>query len=163
MSNFVSLGVRNCNPLNIRFSSSNSWLGMLETPCQGFCRFESMEYGVRAALFLLRKYVVAYKCSSVPLLINRWAPSFENDTNSYVFFVEKKLSTYNCHELIFIPTEGDDRFPSLNTHRSIFEWTLISAMAAIESRCEISWDTYKTACDLLRDASYPRAIHSFAK
>lgn len=76
------LGVRNNNPLNIRYSSSNNWLGQTGSN-RGFCVFASPEYGFRAAAVLVRNY---YKSgyTSISEIIRRWAPPTENDTKSYI-------------------------------------------------------------------------------
>lgn len=77
-----TLGVRNCNPLNIRFSPNNNWKG--QTGCnRGFCTFIDMEHGFRAALVLLRNYLRRGLVTPRQIISN-WAPANENDTEAYI-------------------------------------------------------------------------------
>lgn len=49
-----------------------------------FVRFESMEYGLRAAFVLLRTYSTKYRANCIRDIISRWAPPNENDTEQYI-------------------------------------------------------------------------------
>jgi len=91
-------GIRNNNPLNIR-RGKNPWVGevtamrlhrneevesdtlMFDT---SFCQFKSMELGFRAAARLLQRYQYTYKLNTIRLIISRWAPSNENNTEAYI-------------------------------------------------------------------------------
>lgn len=78
-------GYRNNNPLNIRYSTWNAWLGKILPNEDGtFEQFKDMEHGYRAALSLLRTYIRKYKCNTVAKIIQRWAPENENDTAAYI-------------------------------------------------------------------------------
>lgn len=87
-------GIRNNNPLNIR--KGNNWKG--ERPHQtdkAFEEFESMEMGVRAGFYLIRKYMSGYnglteKFNTIEKIIRRWAPASENNTRAYIDTVAKK-------------------------------------------------------------------------
>lgn len=74
------------NPLNIRFSKSNSWLGQIGQN-KGFAKFLSMSYGVRAAIILLMNYYRKYHLDTIGKIISRYAPSSENDTQAYISYV----------------------------------------------------------------------------
>jgi hypothetical protein len=77
-------GYRNNNPGNIRKSNS-MWLGKVEKGSDGaFEQFVSMEYGLRAMMKLLIKYLVKYKAEDIRGIIERWAPASENDVSAYV-------------------------------------------------------------------------------
>lgn len=84
-------GIRNNNPLNIK--KGNKWQG--ERPVQTdkvFEEFVSMQYGIRAGFYLLRKYISGYhgltpKFNTIELIIKRWAPPTENSTRRYIDFV----------------------------------------------------------------------------
>ena len=80
--------VRN-NPLNIRYSAKNEWLGQIGHR-NGFCVFSEEKYGWRAGFVLLKNY---YKKGfrTVSQIIHRFAPASENPTSSYVSFVCDKL------------------------------------------------------------------------
>lgn len=83
------------NPANIRYSEANKWYGLVGND-NGFCVFESVDYGVRALIILLRKYVRDYKKKSVQEIISRYAPVCENDTRNYVAYVESFLRKHDC-------------------------------------------------------------------
>ena len=72
-------GIRNNNPLNIR-RSKDQWQGLRaqQTDSQ-FCQFESLEYGWRAAFYLLtRTYYHKYRLYTIRMIVNKWAPPQEN-------------------------------------------------------------------------------------
>ena len=89
------------NPANIR--SGSRWLGLSGTR-NGFCEFQSLEYGLRALLIILYKYYYKYNLRSISSIIHRFAPPSENDTTSYILYVEKFVK----NEMSF-----DDRYPFL--------------------------------------------------
>ena len=81
-------GLRNNNPLNIRIG--NTWLGERVHPTDDeFEEFVSLAYGVRAAFVILRRYIRRYKLNTVRLIVERWAPRTENETEKYIQFVCK--------------------------------------------------------------------------
>ena len=49
-----------------------------------FVRFESIEFGLRAAFVLLRTYSTKYKLNCIRDIVSRWAPPTENDTEQYI-------------------------------------------------------------------------------
>lgn len=79
------LAVRNNNPLNIRFSPMNNWLGQIGSN-KGFCVFDTMEHGFRAALVLLCNYQ-RKGYDTVSKIITHWAPASENNTKAYIDYV----------------------------------------------------------------------------
>ena len=86
----MTRGIRNNNPLNIRRVAGQRWKGEILPSIQGgdgggsFVRFESIEYGLRAAFVLLRTYSIKYKANCIQDIITRWAPPSENDTEKYI-------------------------------------------------------------------------------
>lgn len=77
------------NPLNIRYSVKNDWLGQVGER-NGFCVFSEEKYGWRAAFVLLKNYnKKGYR--SIKTIVHRFAPASENPTSSYVAFVCKKM------------------------------------------------------------------------
>lgn len=101
-------GYRNNNPLNIRLSSANIWQGEVSKNTDGiFEQFVSMEYGYRAALKLLRNYITKDGLTTVAQIINKWAPSNENNTAGYIQRVcqstgwvpGKTIDPYNVHDM----------------------------------------------------------------
>lgn len=79
------IAVRNNNPLNIRFTPMNNWLGQSGEE-KGFCTFKDLNYGCRAALFLLNAYIKR-GYDTIPKIISRWAPASENNTKAYIDYV----------------------------------------------------------------------------
>ena len=77
-------GYRNNNPLNIRFSERNNWLGKILPNTDGaFEQFCDLVYGYRAALYLIRKYIRNGE-NTISRIIQKWAPPTENYTQSYI-------------------------------------------------------------------------------
>lgn len=79
----IARGERNNNPGNIRHGSK--WIGLCDKQLDAeFCQFISPEYGIRAIYKLLQTYQSKYKLDTVSKLINRYAPSHENNTQGYI-------------------------------------------------------------------------------
>lgn len=76
-------GIRNNNPLNIRIG--NTWLGERPNPTDPeFEEFVTMEYGLRAAFIILRRYIRRYKKNTISSIVSTWAPASENNTLKYI-------------------------------------------------------------------------------
>lgn len=76
-------GIRNNNPLNIRIG--NTWLGERPNPTDpAFEEFVTMEYGLRAAFIILRRYIRRYKKNTITSIVSTWAPAYENNTLKYI-------------------------------------------------------------------------------
>lgn len=83
MNKVTPRGIRNNNPLNIRIG--NTWLGERADPTdQEFEEFVTIEYGLRAAFIILRRYIRRYKKNTVTSIVSTWAPSSENNTVRYI-------------------------------------------------------------------------------
>lgn len=96
MARIVPRGIRNNNPLNIRIG--NTWLGERDNPTdQDFEEFVTMEYGLRAAFLILRRYIRRYGKNTVTSIVSTWAPSSENNTLKYIDTV--------CHRTGLTPTQ----------------------------------------------------------
>lgn len=86
----VPRGIRNNNPLNIRIG--NVWLGEVRNPTDpDFEQFISMEYGLRAAFVLLRRYINHYHRCNITEIISAWAPASENQTQKYIEHVSTQM------------------------------------------------------------------------
>lgn len=82
-------GIRNNNPLNIRYVWRNKWVGRRSPKTdKHFEEFEAMKYGWRAGFILMYKYIHVHKCTTLRKLIERWAPRSENNTETYIKTVE---------------------------------------------------------------------------
>lgn len=83
-------GIRNNNPGNLR--KGTRWQGLSANQDDDtFCVFSRPEYGIRALCRTLRTYQRKYGLRDVRSIINRFAPPFENDTESYIYSVCLKL------------------------------------------------------------------------
>lgn len=114
---FAPRGMRNNNPLNIR-RGKTPWVGEVQyiervatdkcgNECKvreydrTFCQFAELKYGWRAAFYLLRKYIEKYKCNTIALIINRWAPPSENNTANYIALVCRYAGISRSEEVDF--------------------------------------------------------------
>lgn len=82
-------GIRNNNPGNIRRGNS-AWVGKVpfnQSTDNEFEQFQEMKYGIRAALKLLSNYMSNYQLKTISQILNKWAPTSENDTQEYINFV----------------------------------------------------------------------------
>ena len=83
-----SRGIRNCNPGNIRGNSKSSWEGLDPNRSDpSFCCFVDATYGIRAMVYLIRKYQMdgySPRCASIRDIIARWAPPSENNVSAYL-------------------------------------------------------------------------------
>lgn len=83
MTKRIPRGIRNNNPLNIRIG--NAWLGERDNPTDpAFEEFVTIEYGYRAAFYILRRYIRRWKKDTIASIISTWAPSSENNTQRYI-------------------------------------------------------------------------------
>lgn len=95
---------------NIRASKSYKWIGQIGE-YNGFCKFLSVSYGLRALYLLLNRYICHYDLHDVRSIITRYAPPSENDTEQYIQRVEQYLLKYGYGSKDFRPS--DKRLPYL--------------------------------------------------
>lgn len=81
-------GIRNKNPLNLRWYSVNNWSGQVGKDAQGFVVFDTVENGVRAAAKTLDSYAKR-GLNTIEKIIQAWAPAVENNVEAYTAHVEK--------------------------------------------------------------------------
>lgn len=128
-------GQRNNNPLNIRLSSDR-WQGMSERQTdKAFVQFVSVNYGIRAALIIIRSYINKYNCNTIASIVARWAPPCENNTKRYIQYVSD-ATAIRPHTTI----RWSDR-----------TWicAIVKAMAKYESNMIINIDNVKNVYDIL--------------
>lgn len=83
----IPRGMRNNNPLNVRYVKSNNWAGKVEGENKRDSQFEefvTLDYGLRAAIVLLYNYIVKNKRDCIRAIIMNWAPMTENNTINYI-------------------------------------------------------------------------------
>ncbi len=90
-----SRGFRNNNPGNIDWNAKNKWQGQVGIEATGnpprFAAFSSPEYGIRALATLLTVYQDRHNRRTIREIIERWAPSNENNTGAYVSQVARHM------------------------------------------------------------------------
>ena len=114
-------GIRNNNPLNIR-RSKDQWRGLrAQQTDASFCQFKRMEYGWRAAFYLLtRTYYHKYRLYTIRAIINKWAPPNENLTATYIEHV-CRLTGIAPDEPLGIPSMQPERWMMLGLAMAIQE------------------------------------------
>ena len=85
----VPRGIRNNNPGNIEFSKRNNWTGQVGSDGR-FAQFSDMKFGIRALTKLLANYHKQGNFT-VRKIINKYAPSNENNTLVYIETVCDKV------------------------------------------------------------------------
>lgn len=90
MKRVIPRGIRNNNPLNIRIG--NTWLGERTNPTDpAFEEFVTVEYGLRAAFVILRRYIRRYHKNTIAAIVSTWAPASENNTQRYIDAVSARM------------------------------------------------------------------------
>lgn len=98
-------GYRNHNPGNIRLGSK--WQGLCKFQKDtSFCQFESFTYGLRALAILLKNYI-SKGYNTNKKIINRYAPSCENNTKAYILSVNRYTSRSSDEIYNFPNLEAD--------------------------------------------------------
>lgn len=139
-----TLGVRYNNPCNIRYSKLNTWKGQLGQS-KGFCKFSSMDYGVRAVLAILRSYRFHYGLDTIRKIITRFAPPSENDTESYISFVVSACRSYG-----FAITDDTPLDLDFYDYKGICPlYCIVRAMCYIESNFNLLPDQFERCIKLL--------------
>jgi hypothetical protein len=77
-------GLRNNNPGNIRRSNERYQGEVRPSLDPAFKQFESMAYGYRALMRVLKTYYHKHGLHTIREMINRWAPKSENPTGNYI-------------------------------------------------------------------------------
>jgi hypothetical protein len=86
-----------------------------------FVQFKSLEFGWRAAFYLLtRTYYHRYRLYTVRGIVSKWAPSNENNTEAYIANVSR-LTGIDPDEPIGIPSEKPSRWIALGAAMAIQE------------------------------------------
>lgn len=81
---------RNNNPGNLRKTNA-TWEGEVAGDDPEFEAFDTAASGFRALAKILVRYQEEYGLDTVTLIINRYAPASENNTDAYIRHVAAKL------------------------------------------------------------------------
>ncbi len=124
-------GMRNNNPLNIIKSEKINWQGIKSEKInwQGevkpstdpnFAQFETLEYGLRAAL-KLRTYYQKHGCRTIRQIVARWDPEGPKVIDAYVKTV--------CRHTGLNP---DQQLPPMKEETKVMWCDIVLAMATME-------------------------------
>ena len=128
-------GIRNNNPLNIRISGQG-WRGKIKDNTDGsFEQFESIEWGIRAAIVIVRTYIRQHHLNTPAAIIRRWAPAVENDTKKYIDFVIDRANLYRNEQI-----SSNSKFQILR---------LLAAMAYYENGVEVPFEHFEKAWSMI--------------
>lgn len=116
-------GIRNNNPGNIR-KNNIEWQGMsAEQLDPEFVQFIAPEYGFRAMAKLLRGYQSKYGLKTIRELVNRWAPTIENNTSAYVDSVAKETGI-NADMPISVDAHLPELLRAITRHENGIAWAM---------------------------------------
>lgn len=99
-------GIRNHNPMNLRWYAPINWQGQLGDDGDGYARFESVEMGIRAGVKNLINGYFGRGINTPKTIIARYAPSHENPTDSYITFIANAM-TNGDPNLSITPTRSN--------------------------------------------------------
>lgn len=88
--NDLPRGIRNNNPGNIDQNAANNWQGRVplsENTDSRFEQFQTYYWGIRAMIKLIIGYVNRDGLNTIRKIINKYAPSVENNVEAYVQFI----------------------------------------------------------------------------
>ena len=81
-------GIRNKNPMNV--VKGSNWRGLRPIQTDGkFCQFTDMKWGLRAGIYILRRYVQTYHLNTIGRMILRWAPP--SDGNLTPIYIKRVM------------------------------------------------------------------------
>ena len=132
----ITRGERNNNPLNIKYSEKNKWVGKkyANKTDMVFEEFKTMTHGLRAAIKLISNYCMRENGSTPAAIIRRWAPSNAdgNNTKEYIAYVEMRMKQLLVEEWKYALEYDPSRRISCKNYDVMH--ALITAMSEFESR-----------------------------
>lgn len=132
----MSRGLANCNPGNIRQSSTRYQGEVVPSRDKVFKQFQTMAWGYRAMFVLLDSYR-RKGYLTIRQMVTRYAPPIENHTENYIRYVSEWSGV------------GGD--VPLDTQRGEVMIPVVAAMSRIENGApavladvEVGWNLYQT-------------------
>ena len=128
-------GERNNNPGNIDYNPRIHWIGLVGIePKVGadeprFCLFDSALNGIRAIARIFRSYQ-AEGLRTPALMLSKYAPGIENDTNAYIDFWCRETGLAPFEAFTLTPKNayrGVDAIIRFENGRNIYSETLVSS------------------------------------
>ena len=95
----ASVGIRNNNPYNIKYTAGNDWYGQIGVDELGFSQFDYIENGIRAGFYNLINGYFNAGYNTINTIITRYS---ETDQQAYIDFVSNEMNK-NPDDII-IPT-----------------------------------------------------------
>lgn len=103
----------NNNLLNIKSLKNGKWKGQIGTDKFGHAIFETKEYGIRAASYVLKNYSKKHKVCTIEGVIDRFCTGNKEE---YITFLCKNLKVKRDEEIVLIKY-----IPKLLRYMAIFE------------------------------------------
>lgn len=147
-------GIRNNNPLNIRYAERNDWKGKIteNKQDQKFEEFVSMKWGFRAAFILIHNYITKYNRKNIYAIISTWAPA--SDNNNTKWYIKIVSESMNC-----------DKFSPLEFEDCLIIVRMVQEMATVETgrhfEVPIIMMGYCLACHTLGKTPYFRSYEQW--
>lgn len=136
-------GIRNNNPLNIRYNPRNNWVGQTGSDGQ-FCKFSAPKYGIRAAVKILQRYAGNDGKTSVFEIINKWAPRADgNNTEKYIEAV--------CNSMNIKPTDTINVYMQSTVVRLLWYMARVECTAKALEAANIGIWNFIEGYDLARE------------
>ena len=133
-------GIRNNNPLNIKYVTTTIWVGQvrdIERSDKVFVEFTDMKYGIRAGIKLIRNYIRS-GYNTIDKIISRWCP----DSTQYTYrkFVGDHVKT------VF---PNVDRWTVISRDDKDIIREMVKAMAVMECQYRIDDEEFDEAWELV--------------
>ena len=133
-------GIRNNNPLNIKYVTTTIWVGQvrdIERSDKVFVEFTEMKYGIRAGIKLIRNYIRS-GYNTIDKIISRWCP----DSTQYTYrkFVGDHVKT------VF---PNVDRWTVIRRDDKDIIREMVKAMAVMECQYRIDDEEFDEAWELV--------------
>lgn len=131
MSKYLTRGMRNNNPCNIRKNPNMRWKGSVRGNDPEFVTFKDKAYGYRAVFITLNTYNRKHNIWSIRQIINRWAPAGDgkNDPRAYIRRVCELMGGLSeTHTIVANTPYADQQEEAID---------FVMAMACVENGCKM--------------------------
>lgn len=129
MSKYLTRGMRNNNPCNIRKNPNTCWKGSVRGNDPEFVTFKDKAYGYRAVFITLNTYNRKHNIWSIRQIINRWAPAGDGQNNPHAYIrrvCELMGGLSETHTIVANAPYADQQEEAID---------FVMAMACVENGC----------------------------
>lgn len=125
-------GVRNNNPLNIKYSKFNNWLGKIYNNKKDFDfeEFVDVIYGFRAGYKILITYREKYNAKTIEDIMYRFSPPNENNTEDIITKMEYEMGVKRDSYICL------SSYPALLQNMALIESGYLYPISIIEKSLE---------------------------